>query len=335
MGVSIDTLFGYPDSIKKFEIHVDGYTGEVLWSKKLGVIAFVNPAIDPGTIRSPFSYALIGFESNGQNFGYKPQKSSLYFPYQSGDILFWESITSNFTGNPATHSMKFLRDSIISTFSINDSIGYLANRIVYEEGQTTTFLFKQMIPVQLVDQPADDANIERRYYGANYMYQVWLTSPLVRNSPFSDSIETRTFITGFQSIDLTTCSISSILSPFAVSLRTGLGLISIESGTNITYSDQLRAWRIGNNHYGSVEFHVGISEIENNLAIIFPNPAHKILNCKGISNFGYEIKNTIGQTVLCGFADRHMIDVSELPNGVYFMTILSDAVSRPVKFIKN
>ena len=335
MGISVDTLFGYPDSIRRFEISVDGYTGQVLWSKRLGIIAFVNPAIDPGTIMSPFSYALIGFELNGQNFGYKPQKSSLYFPYQGGDILFWESITSNFTGNPATYSKKYLRDSIISAFSINDSIGYLANRSVYEGGQTTTFLFKQMIPVQLVDQPADDANIERRYYGANYVYQIWLTTPLVRNYPFSDSIETRTFITGFESVDLNTCSISSTLSPLAVSLRTGLGLISIGSGTNITYSDALKAWRIGNNHYGSVEFPVGISEVENNSAIIFPNPAHKVLTCEGISNFGYEIKNTIGQMVLRGFANRHTIDISELPDGVYFITFVSDTISRPVKFIKN
>lgn len=335
IGVAIDTLFGDPDSIRIFEISVDGYIGHVIWSKRLGIIAFVNPAIDPGTIMSPFSSTLIGFESNGQKFGYKPQKSSLYFPYQSGDILFWESITANYMNSPATYSMKYIRDSIISKFSINDSIGYLANRSVYEFGQTTTFLFKQMIPVQLVDQPADDASIGKRYYGSNYVYFIWLLSPLVRNFSLSDSTETRTFITGFNSIDIDSCSILSTLSPYVVALRTGLGLISVQSGTYITYQDELKAWRIGSNHYGSIEFPVGIREIEDNSTIVFPNPAHEKLHYRGINSFGYEIKNVVGQIATHGFATSDTIDISELPDGVYFITIFSDKVSRPVKFIKN
>ncbi|MBP6303610.1 MAG: T9SS type A sorting domain-containing protein [Bacteroidia bacterium] len=332
---AVDTILGFPDSIRKFELSIDGFTSQVIWSKRFGVTSFVNPSIDPGTVKSPFTYTLIGLELNGQNVGYKPQKSNLYFPYQNGDILFWKSTISNFMNSPTTYSTKYIRDSILVTFKMQDSIGYLSNRSVYELGQTTTYLFKQMIPVQFVEQPADDACIGRRYIGSNYTNSIWIVSPLVRNTSLNDTIETREFITGFNSIDLNTCITSSTLSPYAVTLRSDIGLSRISGGTYISYKDELISWRIGNNHYGSVEFPVGVDEINYNSITLFPNPAHETLRFKGMDNFSYDIKNTVGKTVASGFAEYDNINISVLPNGVYFINIISDKTYRPIKFIKN
>ena len=63
---------------------------------------------------------------------------------------------------------------------------------------------------------------------------------------------------------------------------------------------------------------------------IYPNPVNSTLNISRVSNsFNYNILNTIGSTVLTGSGTN--IDVSNLPNGLYFLI----SGKQNLKFIKE
>lgn len=71
---------------------------------------------------------------------------------------------------------------------------------------------------------------------------------------------------------------------------------------------------------------------------IYPNPANSILNIKSnnqqLQNARIEIKNTLGQVVYVGvYSDQ--IDVSNLPQGIYFITINKKESKQTIKFVKD
>ena len=95
-------------------------------------------------------------------------------------------------------------------------------------------------------------------------------------------------------------------------------------------------------HYGEQDcdeiyedHHFGVEEIEDgNEFVIYPNPSHSVLIVlsKNI-NSEYRITNLMGQTLLIGniISENHQIDVSSLPEGMYFITIDSSTT----KFLKE
>ena len=95
-------------------------------------------------------------------------------------------------------------------------------------------------------------------------------------------------------------------------------------------------------HYGEQDcdkiyedHHFGVEEIEDgNEFVIYPNPSHSVLFVlsKNI-NSEYRITNLMGQTLLIGniTSENHQIDVSSLPEGMYFITIDSSTT----KFLKE
>jgi hypothetical protein len=73
---------------------------------------------------------------------------------------------------------------------------------------------------------------------------------------------------------------------------------------------------------------------------IFPNPVNDVLNISPDQEFGrfyYQITDLSGRIIISGYADNDMcqVDVSSLPNGLYFVIIHDQyAVKRTGKFIK-
>lgn len=84
---------------------------------------------------------------------------------------------------------------------------------------------------------------------------------------------------------------------------------------------------------------VGVSEFKNERSVeVHPNPTSSILNIKSnnqqLQNAGIEIKNTLGQVVYVGMYS-HQIDVSNLPQGIYFITINKNESKQTIKFVKD
>lgn len=83
------------------------------------------------------------------------------------------------------------------------------------------------------------------------------------------------------------------------------------------------------------QHHYGIDEFDNeNGLIIYPNPSHDVLYVLSDNiNSEYRVTNTMGQTMMSGkiASDNQQIDVSSLPEGMYFVTIGSSTT----KFLKE
>ncbi len=86
------------------------------------------------------------------------------------------------------------------------------------------------------------------------------------------------------------------------------------------------------------QHHLSVDEIETETGFaIYPNPSHDVLfvkTCHGASlQSEYRITNTMGQTLMIGeiTSENHQIDVSSLPEGMYFITIDSSTT----KFLKE
>lgn len=84
---------------------------------------------------------------------------------------------------------------------------------------------------------------------------------------------------------------------------------------------------------------VGINELDKeNSFEIYPNPSNSILNIKSniqqLQNATLEIKNTLGQVV---YFDVYapQINISDLPSGIYFITLNNKETKRTIKFVKN
>jgi hypothetical protein len=72
------------------------------------------------------------------------------------------------------------------------------------------------------------------------------------------------------------------------------------------------------------EYHNGIEEpVGNDGFIIYPNPSDGLITLSGLQSGAYRICNIMGQTVLTGSlnAETQQIDVSNLPGGMYFITV--------------
>lgn len=84
---------------------------------------------------------------------------------------------------------------------------------------------------------------------------------------------------------------------------------------------------------------VGINELDKEPSFeIYPNPSNSILNIRGknhqLQNATIEIKNTLGLLV---YFDVYapQINISDLPSGIYFITLNNKETKRTIKFVKD
>lgn len=73
-------------------------------------------------------------------------------------------------------------------------------------------------------------------------------------------------------------------------------------------------------------FHYDVDETTADEFRVYPNPATGIITISGAQSGKYRITNTVGQTLKTGRVDveNQQINVSQLPNGMYFITIAGE-----------
>ncbi|MBK6985784.1 MAG: T9SS type A sorting domain-containing protein [Bacteroidetes bacterium] len=84
---------------------------------------------------------------------------------------------------------------------------------------------------------------------------------------------------------------------------------------------------------------VGFNELDKGKSFdIYPNPTNSILNIESnnqqLQNATIEMKNTLGQIVYFDVY-AHQIHISDLPSGIYFITINNKETKRTIKFVKD
>lgn len=116
-----------------------------------------------------------------------------------------------------------------------------------------------------------------------------------------------------------------------------------DSVTDLSEGDAFRCYSDDNfltykPHYSEVcDFIVNIDELQHpdNLKII-PNPSSNIFSIEGIENESglFELKNASGKFIRTGKLNQ-AIDVSDLPDGFYIISISTDQGQRSLRFVKE
>lgn len=71
---------------------------------------------------------------------------------------------------------------------------------------------------------------------------------------------------------------------------------------------------------------------------IYPNPVSNELRINGINDYqiwNYSISNLLGQEIMKGNLTSNVISLSNLPKGMYILTLRYQDKIIPFKFIKN
>lgn len=125
------------------------------------------------------------------------------------------------------------------------------------------------------------------------------------------------------------CTVGHLTSFFPEKMLDNKGNCEV-NGLRCHWNDGELLFKVGNVDcdYIFVNHHLGVDETDfENGFIIYPNPSHGIIYLETFpetsQNHEYRIINILGETVLSGkiSAYNQMIDVSNLPNGIYFMKI--------------
>ncbi|MFY0672317.1 MAG: T9SS type A sorting domain-containing protein [Bacteroidia bacterium] len=76
------------------------------------------------------------------------------------------------------------------------------------------------------------------------------------------------------------------------------------------------------------------SKIQSQTISVYPNPAMNTLKIEGAEEFTFQIMALSGKTVLSGYSQKQ-IDISNLPSGVYHLSLVLNETVLNTQFVKN
>ncbi|MDP1799844.1 MAG: T9SS type A sorting domain-containing protein [Bacteroidota bacterium] len=114
------------------------------------------------------------------------------------------------------------------------------------------------------------------------------------------------------------------------------GAFPVIANTNQDFNASVEIWRFFR-QYKLNQFipNVGVQEnsLKNNVKV-YPNPATEKLFVEGVSEVKLKVTDLLGKVIIAE-SITNTIDVSALPTGIYFLSIISGTEQNVVKFIKN
>lgn len=79
---------------------------------------------------------------------------------------------------------------------------------------------------------------------------------------------------------------------------------------------------------------IGMSDINNSLAHVYPNPFSGLLHINATSEFDFTLINTLGEVVYTG-AGNSSINTAKLPIGIYYLVVVTESNTSTHKLIKQ
>jgi hypothetical protein len=128
-----------------------------------------------------------------------------------------------------------------------------------------------------------------------------------------------------------------------ITYKEGLGEVYHEiSGSEWNSYEELTGYKIGRDTTGNIsndeDLIVSVSELGRNKLIIYPNPAHDLINIQldedALNNCSVEIQGLNGQT-LVATSNTNTINLNGLLNGIYFIKIKLNNKTIFRRFLKN
>ena len=101
------------------------------------------------------------------------------------------------------------------------------------------------------------------------------------------------------------------------------------NGIRCYWQSQVLVFKLGDRDCDEIyeQYHEGIDELADDVFSIYPNPTHGIFvvetQCFASQPTEYRITNLMGQILMSGTitAETQQIDVTNLPAGMYFITV--------------
>lgn len=327
--IGVQEIFGISDSVKTFKLVTAAY-GDVEFqlSKTYGLLQFISfiefflevPLINQNTI--PY-YRLIGYQSKSKTLGFQLPGFSDYFHHSVGDILLWRY--SFYTNYDLTTT--YLRDSILNSALLPDSVSYQISREVYD----------------IYFNHTETKTVEVTHYRNTWDWLLkapfdWVSSRNEQDSTGLYSIDSCNFV--FSGNDTTViyqfgedgCVFEqSDGQCYPVCLDSDnfySSTYKLSSKEGLTYSWKgfgqtriLLGSKIDGILRGSLELPVGIENRSSRPIIIYPNPASGAIQLQNISNIDrIEVYNSLGTIVYAG-QGKTELDLSNLPVGYYHLVV--------------
>lgn len=85
------------------------------------------------------------------------------------------------------------------------------------------------------------------------------------------------------------------------------------------------------------DINLGVGEHNQEIALeIFPNPSSELLNIIGAkAEFEYKIFNSAGVLTKSGIINENILEIQDLADGLYCVSLKSDKLNKVLKFVKN
>ena len=324
--VSQRLIFGQLDSVKYFSNNKVSIP--FILSKNFGLVEFAPfrqliyaNAFDVGKVK------LIGFEKNENKVGITIPEFKDFFHLKTGDIIFWNYHYDPWDPREPTINYYY-KDSITQSMITNDSVIYEINTIrdsyITKDKQS---YYKNNLANFLNPNSSMGLFSDNNPYGFHtdkLMY--WQCMSIVRDS----SVFSLSFNWSSLLLDSTNCSLGRIVDAGSYfSLNTKVGLSSFNESTVVGAIINGEKW-------GMTNIPTSISETNNSLFRIYPNPCKDKLFIQQNSpeRFDYRLFNINGQLIKCGQLKADYIDMSDLPHGLYNLQISNDKIHITSKIIK-
>ncbi|MCC7454196.1 MAG: T9SS type A sorting domain-containing protein, partial [Crocinitomix sp.] len=86
----------------------------------------------------------------------------------------------------------------------------------------------------------------------------------------------------------------------------------------------------------TVNSQLGVDETNGLLVAVYPNPTNDVVNIQFEGAFTYELSAVNGELILKGSSvNKKELDLDQLSEGVYFVTITAEGKTSTVKLVKN
>lgn len=330
---SLETFLGKTDSVRVYELKNNGHMYSLKWSKKYGLLSYLNFYELYESAFSASTFSLIGYKVSNDSAGYQMPDVNDFLPYQPGNVYLRKVIYEDQTNPP---SITFIRDSIISVTHTTEKVTLSGVRFVFRYGKDidTIYNFLWEIPKQFWSIPAGEKGLLPEYMRTEKL--VWKSKPALLRA--SDSATIRCFYSDYFFINDTNCTIMPMSdNDLKICYCSGIGEVYRESWMNSTMTDSLMGWKTATSTYGNINFPVGQEELEiPQTPLIYPNPANDVLFIHPIIEKGdITIFNLVGGMVMQQPLTNNQVNISKLIPGIYLFHLRTKNRGYNTRFIKE
>jgi len=331
--IAVESILGKLDSVRTYVLKNNGNTYSIKWSKKYGLLNYLNFYELHESVSLASMFSLIGYKGSNESAGYQMPDVNDFLPYQPGNVYLRKVIYEDQTNPP---SITFIRDSIITVTHTSEKITLTGINMIFRYGKDidTIYNFSKEIPKQFWNIPAGEKGLLSEYMRTEKL--VWKSKPALLRA--SDSATIRCYYSDYFFINDTNCTIMPMSdNDLNICYCSGIGEVYRESWMKSTMTDSLIGWKTPTSSYGSVNFPVGQEELEiPQPLLIYPNPANDVLYIHPTIEKGeITIFNIVGSMVMQQALENNQVNISKLNPGIYLFHLHTKKLEFNTRFIKE